>query len=196
MFTKSAQHVAQAFALIFTSVVAPVAVQLIVRDLNGDESAKAPLEQPASQKTNLAGGGDCVVATATPPASPAPSPPPRKEPHHVIIHPDALIKVVVQGTGSTHDDALQQALRMALYKASVAEVGADCWCRRGHAIFEEAWHNTGGIIRTWKTLAVTTVWQSGGWVYLATAAVEVDRQALLAQFGAGCLGASGAQGAH
>jgi hypothetical protein len=168
MFTKAAQHIAQALALVFTSVVAPVAVAIIVHDLKGDDAAKNPIEQSAAWKEEL-------------PRSSGPVP----APGHISIQPAVLISLKIQGTGRTADEALQQALRTALYEVVVTDFGASCWAQRGQAIFEEAWRNPGGIVRTWKTLAVTMASDQGAQQYHATAAIEVDRQTLLARLGAG-----------
>jgi len=181
MFAKPVQHIAQALALVFTTVVAPVVVSVVVHDLNGDNAAKVPIEQTASRKEELLPTNDPVISSGATYAQTAQSLPSKRATNHVTIHPAALIPLRIQGTGRTPDEAFQQALRTALYKVVVAEFGADCWTQRGQAIFEAAWHNAAGIVRTWKTLDVTMARQSSGLLYHATAAIEVDRRSLLAR---------------
>jgi hypothetical protein len=138
MLAKTGQNVVQALALVFTTLVAPIAVNVIVHDLNGDESVPARIDPALARKEESPSSTDRVSAAPTNLAPPGQSPPPMKLPTSVTIQPDAHIQVIVQSTGRTPDEALQQALRVALYKTIVAEFGADAWTRSGQAIFEDA----------------------------------------------------------
>jgi hypothetical protein len=177
MLAKSGQNLVRALALVFTTVVAPIAVNVVVHDLNGEESAPARTEpaSPQKQESPVSHERPSIVPPAFAPSGQSAS---SKQPTAVTIQPDALIHEVVQSTGHTPDEALQQALRIGLYKAIVAEFGADSWTRKGSAVFEDAWRNKGGIVRSWKTLAVTKEWKDGEERYHADVTIDLDRRAL------------------
>ncbi len=180
MLIKTGQNVVQVLAVVFTTIVAPVAVNVIVHDLNGEENAPAHAGATI-HKTEEAPGGSTRLT------SPGQSPT-VKGSNAVTVQPEPQIRAVVQSTGRTPDEALQQCLRIALYKAIVAEFGADAWARGGPAIFEDAWRNTGGIIRSWKTLAATKEMRPDGTLYRVEVAIEVDRPALTTRLRAALAG--------
>jgi hypothetical protein len=184
MLAKTGQNIGKFLTLVFTTLVAPIAVNVVVQDLNGVEHAPARTAGTIARKEEPTTSSDRGPAASTTLPAPGQSPPPLKPLTSTTIHPDALIRVTVQGTGHTPDEALRQALRIALYKAIVAEFGEDAWARSGQAIFENAWRNIGGIVQSWKTLAVTKEWKQGAALYQVDVTIAVDRGALLTRLGA------------
>lgn len=181
MFAKPAQCIAQTLTLVFTSVIAPVVVSVVVHNLTGDDATNVPNAHGASQKTDLPPTAGLAITAM----SPGQSLPPNNVPSHSTMQPEAHLQVIVQGTGRTPDQALQHALRTALHTVIVGEFGTDCWNRYGQGIFDAAWRNTGRIIRTWKNLAMTMSREQGVPLYQARAAMEVDRESLLAHIRGG-----------
>jgi hypothetical protein len=179
MLAKTGQNIVKFLALVFTTLVAPIAVNVVVHDLNGQENAPARTAPSLARKEEPTMSSNRGPAAATTLPPPGQSPPSMKPPAATTIHPDALIRVTVQSTGHIPDEALRQALRIALYKAIVAEFGADSWAQNGQAIFEDAWRNTGGIVQSWNTLAVTKEWKQGAALYHVDVTIALDRRALL-----------------
>jgi hypothetical protein len=180
MVVKRIQAVGQAIVVVFSSLVAPVAVQMIVRDLNGEETTPARHEQPSSPKVEalparvVSPGLMPVPATTQLPSPVAPTPPPPP-----ALPLESLIQSVAQGTGRSPEEALQQAFRIALSRGLASQFDTGTWQRNGQAILDGALRNTSGIVRSWRALSASKEWKLVGSVFHAEVAMEIDRRVLL-----------------
>lgn len=177
MITKAAGFLLKIIAVLFTSLVAPVLVHVIVQ--NGTTPASKPCfcDQKAAKQEEVAQSShSCAVPLApTNPVEQASlaSPPPMQ------LTPE-ITRIVVQGVGRTPADASQNALRTAVQTALAAQVGPDTWTRSGQLLFEHILRNSEGIILGWKELRASREWKLRGTVHHAEVAVEVN-MSLLAQ---------------
>jgi len=155
---RSVGVLAKVVAVVFTSVVAPVVVNVATRDLTGNEP-------PAAHEVRTSLPRD----ERTPPAPPVPAPPPA---------PAEVTEVIAHGAGGTPDEAVQDALRTALARAVAAHVDAETWARYGSALVERVAPHAGELIRSWKELTASRQWRWRGPLYHCEVAVALHRQAL------------------
>jgi hypothetical protein len=177
MVVKRIQAVGQAFVVVFSSLVAPVAVQLIIRDLNGEETTPVRHEQPVLPRVEPLPAR--VVTPGLTPAGPMaqlPAPVALAPPLQFPI--ESFIQSVAQGTGRSPDEALQHAFRVALTRGLASQFDAGTWQRDGQVILDDALRNTSGIVRSWRELSASKEWKLVGSVYHVEVAMEIDRRAL------------------
>ncbi len=142
-------------AVVFTSVVAPVLVDVAIREEKAALEAKG--HTPAQREEPI-----------------------RPQPIAMAPPPVEVTEVIAHGCGATPEEALQDALRTALCRAIVAQVDADTWARRGPALFEGVARHGGEVIRSWKDLGAAKQWRLRGPLHHRDVAVEVNHQALVA----------------
>ncbi len=138
MTAKLGGYFGKLLAVVFTSVVAPVLVDLAVRDMHAEKDEPTLGAQPSSSEIETRQPVSSLYpanplqtgwqATQLPrPVNPAtPSVAPAEE----------VACVIARGVGRTPDEALRDALRAALLRAVAARVDAATWAKSGQALFE------------------------------------------------------------
>lgn len=175
MAAKQTQSMVQLLTVIFTSLIAPVLVSVIARDLSDQDPTPANTEPTRlCQKESPT---PSVHASLTVNRSPQPvqSPAVQTPLPPMATPPDALIQVIAQGTGHTPEEAFQQAVRTALSKALAAQVDVDTWSRSGPLLADDAVRNADRIIRGCRSLGATKQWKLGGSVHHTEVAIDMDR---------------------
>jgi hypothetical protein len=174
MTAKIGTFIAKVLAVVFTSIVAPVVVDLAVRDIHGagdkPESAarasSAKEEKPRPIAPVTTGWQAPQSSTQADPIS--------------LSTPQTgeVASVIVRGVGRTPETALHDALRAALRQAVAAHVDADTWARRGQALVESMYRDSSGLILGWKELKSTKEWRLRGTVHHEEVAVRLNYRAL------------------
>ncbi len=154
MATKGFGPFGTFFSGIFTAVVAPVTVSLVIQHVNLGE-AKSIRQETTQPATPLA-----VVLPERPVSPPEQSP------------------VIAQGIGWTPEEALQDALRNALRTTVTGMVDANVWARHGQDLFTAILRDSAGLIVSHRDLRFSSDWQQGRQVYSRTVNVVVARQLL------------------
>jgi hypothetical protein len=154
-FAKLANSFGKLVAVLFTSVVAPILVNVVVKDLNGEE---------VTPRAETAAVENVVVRPAPLPAVTEPAP--------------ASLQVIVEGVGKNPDDAFRDALRTALSRASAAQVDAARWTRFGPALVEDVVRDRDRLVVAWRELSATKEWRLRGTLHHREIAVELNREAL------------------
>ncbi len=178
MATRTGRYFAKALAGVFTSVVAPMLVNLAVRDLSCDG--------PGPGRNGQARSPNDELRLPTPGPTPARAlgprvkqPPSRSQTSSSAVQPSSLTQVCARGEGRTPDEALRDALRTALYQVCATQVDADTWSGNWRVLFEDVWANQSSILRSRQEVGSTWEWRLTGTLYHKEVAVEVDRQALV-----------------
>jgi hypothetical protein len=151
MFAKITRTHWKVAAALFSGVIAPLGVRVVEATLRSEPPRPAP---------HAAAG-----AYQVPPVCELPS------------RPDAT-QIVVQGTGSTPDEAFHNAVDAAVRHAVAAQVDAATWRLYGPALLESVRRDGTGIIRGWRELSSTPERHLTGKVYRSEVAVDVDGGAL------------------
>ncbi len=144
-------------AVVFTSIIAPVVVDMAVRDIHGEGTKPAAEARPSSLKEET-------------PRSPSPSSAP--------LSPGEVVCVIAQGTGWTSEEAIRDALRTALLQALAARVDANTWSRQRQTLGENILQDSGRLILDWKELGSRKEWRLRGIRYHEEIAVRVNGRAL------------------
>lgn len=92
---------------------------------------------------------------------------------------DVLTQVIVEGTGKTPDEALHQALHIALKRAIAARVDSATWQGRGALLCDSMVPHAAALIRNWKELSGRCEWTIRGARHHREVAVELDGRAML-----------------
>lgn len=166
------------FAVVFTSIVAPVVVNLAVREAPDEGSRPARDEQVAFRQ--LETSPPICPAVPAPPLSPTPQPllPQCPDASAAASRPMQAVRVIAAGVGRTPEAALQDALHTALRQALASVVDAETWARNGSALCAGVLRDSSGIILGWKDLGARKEWGLRGLLYHKEAAVEVNLSAL------------------
>src|SRR5690242_5696575 len=117
-------------SIVFTAVVAPVTVSLIIQNVNLGE-ARTILHEPARPS---------APPSATGKDTPAPL--------------DERSQVIAQGIGWTPEEALQDALRNALRTTVTGMVDPNIWARHGEKLFAAILSDNAGLIVNHKDLRI------------------------------------------
>jgi hypothetical protein len=152
MAAKVGGYMGKLLAVVFTSVVAPVLVDVAVHDLHGEPDRPTAPAAPSA------------VWQAPQAVSPA----------DTAARPDEVACVVAQGVGPTPEEALRNALRAALWRAVAARVDAETWNRNGQALFENLWRDSRELILSWKELAARKEWRLRGNLHHEELAVTLN----------------------
>jgi hypothetical protein len=139
---------------VFTAVVAPVAVSLIIQHVNLGEARTIRKEE---------------ARTPTPPPATAKGSSPSA---------DERTHLVAQGIGWTPEEALQDALRNALRTTVTNVVDPTIWARHGDHLFAAILRDNAGLIIGHKDLSITAQSQQGKHYYSRTVSVVIARQLL------------------
>ncbi|HWY85563.1 MAG TPA: hypothetical protein VNX28_02505 [Gemmataceae bacterium] len=162
-------------AVLFTSLVAPVLVNMTVMDIKADLSAFQHKEQPCI------GGGSAPADSsgrAMIPHAEAAQSPPNAEVKRTKPQTVEVTQIIVQGTGKTPKEAIQDALRNGLARAIAAQVGADAWVKYGQVLLGNVSRNSAGLIRSWTEIGTSKELRLKGTVHHKEVAMEVDHHAL------------------
>ncbi len=151
MTAKLGGYLSKFFAVVFTTILAPVLVDLVVRDIHG-----------AGHKPD-----------ATPPAVAQPAPaPPSPSPSAEVVH------IIVQGMGRTRAEALQNAFRTALLQAIADRNDASARADRNSDLVDAILRDGNGLIVSWKELGTKKEWRLKGSLYHREVAVTLDGRRL------------------
>lgn len=176
MAAKVGGYFGKLLAVVFTSVVAPVMVDLAVRDIHGDKDKPVLAAQAVVSKEG-------ARRPSVPSSPPTPSPPtewqaPQLSPPISTARADEIACVIAQGVGRTPNEAIRDALRAALLRAVAARLDAETWARSGQSLFESLWRDSSGLILGWKELGARTEWRLRGSVHHEEVAVTLNSRVL------------------
>jgi hypothetical protein len=162
-------------AVLFTSLVAPVLVNMTVMDIKTDLFAFQHKEQPCFG--NGSAPPDNSGRAMIPHAKAAQSPPnaevKRTKPQTVEV-----TQIIVQGTGKSPKEAQQDALRNGLARAIAAQVGAEAWAKYGQSLLGKVSHDSAGLIRNWTVIGTSKELKLTGTFHHQEVAMEVDHHTL------------------
>jgi hypothetical protein len=162
-------------AVLFTSLVAPVLVNMTVMDINPEHSA-------FQHKVQMYSGGGSEPADASGramiPHAEVGQSPPNAEVKGTKPQTVEVTQIIVQGTGKTPKEALQDALRNGLARAIAAQVGAEAWAKYGQSLLGKVAHDSAGLIRSWTVIATSKELRLTGTLHRKEVAMEVDHHAL------------------
>lgn len=150
MTAKLGGYLSKFFAVVFTTILAPVLVDLVVRDIHG-----------AGHKPD-----------AAPPSISQKEPPPPPSPSAEVVH------IIVQGMGRTRAEALQNAFRTALLQAIADRNDASARADRNSDRVDAILRDGSGLIVSWKELGTKKEWRLKGSLYHREIAVTVDGRRL------------------
>jgi hypothetical protein len=179
MAAKEAGYGVRVCAILFTSVVAPLVVNVVSQEIKDEGAAPVRVGQPASPPGESSRLGYHAEG-ANPPAQPWQPP----QPVPVIsasLSPAAVTQVVARGVGRTPEDALRDALRAALCQAVAAQVDAGTWARDGQALCACVCREGGGLVLGFRDLGAGREWKLTGRWHHREVAVAVDVQAVNAR---------------
>lgn len=144
--------------ILFTSIVAPLFVNLAVRNTPEAVSSPAHSEQTASPQLAYPTVSSFVLSPAAPPKQ--------------------IVRIIASGTGRTTEAALQDAVQKALRQALVSLVGAETLAANDATLYASVLQNVGGVLLGWKDLGGRKEWKARGSFYHEEVAVEVNLTAL------------------
>ncbi|HTU90696.1 MAG TPA: hypothetical protein VMF69_11525 [Gemmataceae bacterium] len=151
------------FAVLFTSIVAPVLVNLVVRNTPEAVSSPAHNEQTVSGQVQTSSPAYSAVSSFVLSST---------------AQPMQIARVIVSGTGLTSEAALQDAVHTALRQALASLVDAEIWSRNNSILCADVLHDLDGILLGWKELGTRKERGPRGLFYHKEAAVEVNLTAL------------------
>jgi hypothetical protein len=169
MASKLGGYLSKVLAVVFTSILAPVFVDLVVRDIHGEgnkpdaapPSVQAEAPRPAAEVHP-------TVTVSRKEALPSPSPAPGVE----VVH------VIAEGMGRTPGEALQNAFRTALLQAIADQTDAGRRADGNSDLVDAILRDGGGLIVSWKELGTKKEWRLKGSLYHRQVAVTVDARRL------------------
>lgn len=163
MADKSNGWCGKLIAALFTSIVAPVLVSLVVR--NTPEAVSSPIRNERTVSGPLQTSSPVYPAVSSFVLS-------------STAQPMQIVRVIARGAGLTPDAALQDAVHTALRQALASLVDAETWTRNDSILCADVLHDRAGILVGWKDLGARKVWGPRGLSYQKEAAVEVNLTAL------------------
>jgi hypothetical protein len=170
MATKLFGRCVKVVAVIFTSLVAPLLVNIAVMHLKAEGGTPPASERTMAQKErneHISGSSNAGEVLSISHAMQAPT-----------SELSEMIRVIVKGSGRTPEEALQDGLRTSLSRAIAAQVGAETWAKYGPSLFGKVSRESAGIIRGWNEIGSSKEWKLRGIVHYKEVAVVVDRIAL------------------
>lgn len=175
MATKLTGWCGKLLAVVFTSLVAPVLVNLATRETSDkinkpdrDEQVAFPLEtsQPIYSSNSF--------------HAPSPNGQSLSQYHDAFAapQPGQTVRIIVHGIGRTPDLSLQDALHSALRQASASIVDAASGATSCSTLCADILRDNGGLILGWQELGIRKEGGRKGVFYHLEAAVEVNLTAL------------------
>jgi hypothetical protein len=176
MTTKLTEWCKKFGAVVFTSLVAPVLVNLAVRDVP-DETGRP---EPASSRQREALGQNYPSLPDPTPFSHVEPQPPQQPPSTFPTASPSLktVRVIARGVGRTPEAALRDALYAALRQVMASQVDALTWSQKGPDLCAGVLWNGNGVLVSWRNLETRKHWSLKGMVYQEDVAVEVNLNAL------------------
>jgi hypothetical protein len=170
--TRDNSCFAKIAAVVFSGVVAPVLVDVTLREIRSvDARARGNRQESAPRAV----APDSVGFTA------------RVGPNRTVVVPAArpatnnveVTEVIAHGVGPTPNEALRDALRTALHHAVAAHADAAALRDRGPTLYEHVIGNGNELIRNWKEIGGSKQWRLRGTLYQREVAVEVNHEVLM-----------------
>lgn len=150
-------------ATVFTTLVAPILVSLVVRDLTREDTQNHQAGQEHSQQNAPQRPyGPEARAAAPSPAAEKPE----------------IVQAVGHGTGRTPEEALQDALRTALRAVADTCFAPRLASQQQAALVEVVLRGPQSPVLRWQDRGGSSSWKWGGRVYEREVAVAVDSRAL------------------
>lgn len=178
MATKLTGWFGKFFAVLFTSIIAPVVVNLAVRDTPNEESRVVREERPALRQMESSQPLYSFLADRVLSQSAHLLFPQGQNASPTTVHPPRTVRIIAFGVGRSPETALQNALHSALRQALASQVDEETWARNGSALFAGIVRDNGSLIRGWTELGTRKEWKLSGLFYRKTATVEVNLTAL------------------
>lgn len=176
MTTKFTGWCGKFLAVLFTSIVAPILVNVVVRDTPDKASKPDRDEQAALQQVDAP--QPIYLTNPCRARSGEERPLPQGQDAFASSRPVQTVRIIVRGVGRTPELALQDALHIALRQALASLVDAESWARNGSAWCAGIFRDSSGLILGWQDLHVRKEWGRKGLLYHNEAAVEVNLTAL------------------
>jgi hypothetical protein len=175
MASRIAGCVLKIGAVLFTSLVAPVLVNMTVMDIKTDLFAFQYKDQPCvgDESAPADSSGRAIIPRGEAAQSPPIAEVKRTKPQTVEV-----TQIIVQGTGKTPKEALQDALRNGLARAVAAQVGAEVWAKYGQSLLGKVSRDSEGLIRTWTVIRTSKELKLTGTLHHKEVAMEVDHHAI------------------
>ncbi|HWG42818.1 MAG TPA: hypothetical protein VN688_08545 [Gemmataceae bacterium] len=181
MAAKVGGFMAKVVAVVFTSIVAPVLVNVAVQDIHGEDdkldssvqSSSFQDETPRSYVPAIPAIPSSTIGWQAPQLLTPTTPTTPSTPRSIEI-----TSVIAHGVGRTPEEALQAAFRAALRRAIITQVDADAWTRQGAVLFESVWRDRSGLILSWKELKTKKEWHLRGSLHHEAVAVQFNYRAL------------------
>lgn len=184
MATKLTGWCGKFLAVIFTSIVAPVLVNLAVRDTS-DKATKPTRDEQAALR-QLEAPQSTYPSDPSHTLSPNGRPlPPCQDALATASRPTRTVRIIVHGVGRTPEAALQDALHVALRQTLASLVDAETWTRNGSALCAGLLRDSSGLLLGWQDLGIRKEWGRKGLCYHSEAAVEVNLTAMAERLRAG-----------
>ncbi len=185
MATKLTGWCGKLLAVVFTSIVAPVLVNLAVRDTSDKGTTPARQEQVAFRQVET--HQSAYLSDPSPALSgngqrPLPQCP---DAFTAVSRPVRSVRIIARGVGRTPEAALQDALHTALRQALASQFDAETWARNGSALCAGILGDSGGLLLGWQDLGRRKEWGRKGLLYHNEVEVEVNLTALADRLRAG-----------
>lgn len=164
MVTKTAGYCGKILAAVFTSIVAPLVVHLVVQEI--------PIEEARSAREELTISPAAGALRQSDPSGVVPTPLDRIA--EVVPQPDEVVQVIACGAGQTPEAALRDALDTALRQVINDRIGT----RNVRAVTYNIWRGADGLILRWQELRTRKEWKLKGRMYHKEVAVEVNGRVL------------------
>jgi hypothetical protein len=171
MSAKLAANFFKVLAVLFTSLLAPLLVNMAERDLNGTDVKG---HEPAAVHDDPYPPGSPIVQNVSPQNTIT-----VRQSGYLPAAPIDTLHIVAEGQGKTPTDAAHDALRAALFKAIAAEMSMEARQHDGPTLTASILRDSSSLVVTWKELNAWKVWKLRGTVHHKEIAVEVNRQALV-----------------
>lgn len=184
MAAKVGGYLGKFLAIVFTSIVAPVMVDLVVRDIHREPnkpntaqvSSQEDMSRPLEELTPAIAPNwqqSQTFSCPLPAETETPSPSPSAE----------VVRVITQGVGRTPGEALQNAFRNALLQAITDRVDTSARARKNPEFFETLLRDSSSLIVGWQELGIKKEWRLKGTLYRQKVAVTVDCHLLADRLG-------------
>src|ERR1700738_682816 len=169
MAAKLTGYFVKVVCVVFTTIVAPIFVNVAVKDIKMETYLPRHKEPPSPWKveevaprhsaTVMAHQGNALLTSAV---------------SSTKVEPAAALEVIVEGTGKTPQAALQDAFRIAISRAVAAEIGAEPSSTHAQIILGKVAQNSAAIICGWKEIGTSKGWRLQGILHHKQVAVALD----------------------
>ncbi len=168
MAAKSTGYCGKILAAIFSSLVAPLLIQLVLKDIPDEEIKSALGREVASFGSKAPRQTNLVGSVLTPLAQRA----------WLVAPATEIVFGTACGAGPSPEAALQDALRNALRQVITTRLDAYSRTRFDEVCSDKLWSDFGDIVLRWQEVGAKTEWGLRGLVHHKQVAIEVDGRAL------------------